>query len=328
MVWWWWVVRICLHRDAPAETASASPLRRTSVDATILGLLLALCVLCRPTFLVWAAMLVGGLAFLRRRRIVPQLSELIADSANQARFQLGELSDNHPQVASPRAATDVGPAQRQDKFTMISITLLVFVLGVGVWTLRNVAALGHPVWGTTHGGYTLLLANNDSFYDYLETQPAEPPWRRHAWEPDAFFAEYQLLPRSGDEWADDRFAYAAAKSTITHRPKMFWYSCWVRLTRLWQPFPHATAGRSTTSIVAVGVLHSLVYALIGMALLRHIRRFRPRHWRGWMVWWPAAALAITLSTVHAVYWSNPRMRSPAIPALSIVAAAAFVRRRD
>lgn len=284
LVWWWWVVRICRLGILPPETETSQSQTRF-FDAVVLGVLLVLCILCRPTFLVWAVMLTACL----------------------------------PLIGTVRVPSRVG---------MVAITLAVVGLGVGAWTLRNVTAVGHPVWGTTHGGYTLLLANNDSFYDYLENRPAEPPWRRHAWDPDNFFNQYQLLPRSGDEWSDDQVTYAAAKATIAHRPQMFWYSCWIRMTQLWQPFPHATAGRSTASIVVVGLLQSVVYALILIAAFRHARQLHPRHWRRWIAWWPAVAIVITLSGVHAVYWSNPRMRSPAIPALAIVAAAAFVRRSD
>lgn len=282
LVWWWWIVRIFRVGILPPQTET-SPTRTQFFDAFVLGVLLVLCILCRPTFLVWAAMLTACLPLIGTGRLTGRLA-------------------------------------------VMGITLIIVGLGVGAWTQRNAAAVGHPVWGTTHGGYTLLLANNDSFYDYLESRPVEPPWRRHAWDPDDFFAKYQLLPRSGDEWADDQVTYAAAKRTIAHRPQMFWYSCWIRMTQLWQPFPHATEGRSTAAIVAVGLLQSGVYALILIAAFRHARQLHPRHWRSWIAWWPAAAIVITLSGVHAVYWSNPRMRSPAVPVLAIAASAAFARR--
>ena len=57
-------------------------------------------------------------------------------------------------------------------------TILVAILGLAVlaWTTRNAKSVGHPVWATTHGGYTLLLANNPSFYDYLQDGPAFEAW--------------------------------------------------------------------------------------------------------------------------------------------------------
>ncbi|MFG0253799.1 MAG: hypothetical protein ACF787_01665 [Rhodopirellula sp. JB053] len=205
------------------------------------------------------------------------------------------------------------------RLALIATTATIIVTGVGLWTMRNLSVIGHPVWATTHGGYTLLLANNDSFYDYLEQKPWQLPWKSEAWEPSEFFQTYSEMPRTGDEWADDRVAYNAAKSTIQSRPETFWYSCVVRFARLWQPFPHATNGRSTASIAAVGIYQSLIYACILAAAYRHRANLHPSNWRRWIPWWPAVALVLTLSTVHAVYWSNPRMRSPAIPILAITA---------
>ncbi len=281
LLWWWWVVRFPFTNDS---CNSQSRVTSMPLTALVLGGILTLAILCRPTFLVWTMMIIASMIF-------------------------------------------VGPSCRIRRAAMIGITIALIVAGVGAWTLRNVVAVGHPVWGTTHGGYTLLLANNDSFYDYLETKPTELPWRSHAWDADDFFAQYDSLPRSGDEYEDDQVAYAAAKATIERRRAMFWYSCWVRWTRLWQPFPHAVAGRSTTSILVVGGLHSLLYGLIVFAAVRHREKLRWRGWRKWIPLWPAIALLITLSGVHAVYWSNPRMRSPAIPMLAIAAASVFASRQ-
>ena len=42
------------------------------------------------------------------------------------------------------------------------------------WALRNVLVLGEPVWTTTHGGYTLALANNEVYYrDVLDGPPGQ-----------------------------------------------------------------------------------------------------------------------------------------------------------
>ncbi len=45
------------------------------------------------------------------------------------------------------------------------------------------------------------------------------------------------------------------------------------------------------------------------------------------VWIPAIALTLGLTLVHAVYWSNMRMRGPVMPMVYVAAMAAF-RRRD
>lgn len=285
LVFWWWVVMICRikvvgHRSAETAFRCRFDTNFTLSRAVVLGVLLLLAILCRPTFVIWAALIVPAIFFQK----------------SLCRFR---------------------------RVIMVVSAAVMVAGGVGAWAKRNQVAMGHPVWATTHGGYTLLLANNDSFYDYLETAQWQWPWQKNAWEPSDFFSQYQSLPRSGEEWTDDRVAYAAAKETIADRPKMFAYSCLIRWVRLWQPFPHATAGRSTSMILAVGLFHSAVYLLVLTAMLRHRDLLLSARWRSWLPLWPGLALVLTLSAVHAVYWSNPRMRSPAIPVLAIAAAAAL-----
>ena len=54
---------------------------------------------------------------------------------------------------------------------------LAFLLGVLIvlspWAIRNQLQFGRPIVTTTHGGYTLLLANNPEFYDGSARAPGE-----------------------------------------------------------------------------------------------------------------------------------------------------------
>src|SRR5690606_10255281 len=100
-------------------------------------------------------------------------------------------------------------------------------------------------WATTHGGYTLLLANNPLLYQHFkERGPARN------WDAEPFHARWALrldpgikhrpatpefwttpLQPSGQptrhiaELADDRIAYSAAGQTIARQPLMFGLSC-------------------------------------------------------------------------------------------------------
>ena len=47
------------------------------------------------------------------------------------------------------------------------IVSLVVVACLTPWVLRNLAVFGQPIWATTHGGYTLLLANNPLLYQHF-----------------------------------------------------------------------------------------------------------------------------------------------------------------
>lgn len=200
--------------------------------------------------------------------------------------------------------------------------------------MRNNRMIGYPVWATTHGGYTLLLANNPLFYDYLH----QPPEDQTTWNAERFLIAYShrydgdpttaafwttdwkspgVITVAVTEHEDDQLAYRAAKATITRQPGMFLWSSLVRVYRLWTPFPHRTDDRSWLAVVAIGGYYTVFYIMIALGLWRLGREIlQPR-------WWPVLTLVATLTLVHAVYWSNIRMRAPAIPCLAIIAAAAI-----
>jgi hypothetical protein len=102
---------------------------------------------------------------------------------------------------------------------------------------------------------------------------------------------------------------------------MFLWSCGVRLARLWTPIPHRTADRSWLSVAVIAGYFFLFYLAMAVGLWRIGRTVL-----GWR-WWSIATLAITLSIVHSVYWSNIRMRAPIVPGLAIIAAAGVGNRR-
>ncbi|WP_146595420.1 hypothetical protein [Novipirellula galeiformis] len=261
----------------------------------IFGGLLGLAYYCRPTFLAWAALLLPAILL-----------------GIQGRWK--------------------------ERIAVTVATASVIALAVGFWTLRNLNAIGHPVWGTSHGGYTLLLANNPSFYDYLrngkfgEAWDAEPfleayehrfqgdPNTAAFWQTDWSRPEHAALPaRVLSEHEDDQLAYHAAKATIARQPAMFVWSCVVRLARLWSPMPHHVPGRSWPPIILVTVYYGVFSIAV---ILGCVRLGRSILGPGW---WAIGALVLTLSAVHTIYWSNLRMRSPAIPSLAVVAAAALRR---
>ena len=304
VVIWWWVCHVSN--------------RLTMVTAAVLGGWLSLAYLCRPTFVLWAAMLVVCLG----------LSNVPADVSRFRRF---------------------GAA---------GVTGLVVVVVISLWTFRNAAVLGHPIWATSHGGYTLLLGNNPLIYQHFREQG---PLRR--WDPQAFLVayahRYEADPRTEDYWFrdwnmpvriqpelsaaltehdDDQLTYQAARATISRDRTMFLASCLIRVYKLWTPFPLKTEERSIAQVLAIGGYYSLLYlaAFVGLLRLGRDRLGRDRLGRDRLgrdrqgrdrrsVWWPIPTLVLTLTLVHAVYWSNSRMRAPAIPAIAMLAAAAFYK---
>ncbi len=103
----------------------------TTLTACLLGLTASLAYLCRPTFILWPLGITALLTVMAIR----------SQDALTRRLHI-------------RSAA------------ILLATLSVFI---GSWTWRNWLQLGKPIWATTHGGYTLLLGNNPSYYQYLRS---------------------------------------------------------------------------------------------------------------------------------------------------------------
>ncbi|TWU60201.1 hypothetical protein Poly51_04760 [Rubripirellula tenax] len=266
-------------------------------QSVFIGVLLALAYLCRPTFLVWAVLIIAGLLWAGYRR---------AFSSTRTRW-------------------------------VPSVVVTIIIAGtMGLWMMRNERAVGHPMWATTHGGYTLLLANNPMFYDHLRSERSRQVWDAqsfldaydHRYEGDptteSFWKENwaaagdPIYPSDTTEVNDDRLCGAAAKALIARQPAMFVWSCFVRVWSLWTPFPHVTPTRSAAATFAIGGYYLAFAGAVLVGLWRWRQSSVP--WRT-TLFWSIAAMVVTLSAVHAVYWSNLRMRAPAIPGLAIIAGA-------
>ncbi len=217
--------------------------------------------------------------------------------------------------------------------------MVVLGLAIATWADRNQRQLGHRIWATSHGGYTLLLGNNPMFYGYL----AEGPWDGEAWDATTFHRawtmRYESDPRASDFWdrhaqsrneppeihdevADDRLAYEAARATIRRNPGMFAWSCLIRVCRLWSPFPHSTPQRGPgagRTLLLVGIYYVSLY----LACLWGVYRLRTRLMD--VKWLAGISLAISLSIVHCIYWSDIRMRAPAVPLIALLATASLTR---
>jgi 4-amino-4-deoxy-L-arabinose transferase-like glycosyltransferase len=199
-----------------------------------------------------------------------------------------------------------------------------FVSGAGLilaaWVDRNITQFGCPIVTTTHGGYTLLLANNPSFYKYLRSDPWGSVWEGN--EVNRWWANEVPHATAEDELRADRLAYTRAKQAIQQEPGMFCWSCLVRIGRLWQPLPHQVGlqegyvGRSLRYTIGLWYLVELTLALFGILCLGRIC-FRSN------VSW-AILLALCFTMVHALYWTDMRMRAPLMPVVALAAATGVV----
>ena len=259
------------------------------------GALFGLLVLCRPTFWPLAGLMVAAWSLNRWR-----------GSCGLEKATIGGLG---------------AAGQRGLPWRVAVATMLV----VSSWLVRNQLVFGVPLLTTTHGGYTLLLANNSVFYDEVVDQPWGTVWQGDSlarWQSEQDERlERDLGPRASEIERDARLN-AIAWKFIAAEPRRFLRATWHRLRSLWSTVPHGDAGDGTSRwlIEAVGWYSSFVLLafVIGMVVVAR----RPDRGR----WWLPYALVITVQAVHLVYWTNARMRAPLTPVISLFAAAILAPR--
>lgn len=179
------------------------------------------------------------------------------------------------------------------------------------WVIRNAIVLGEPVWTTTHGGYTLALANNEVYaadmlgrgwdFDGVWTGPNQQRWFERMNENAAGLGEPEA----------DRLFRDLALSWIRAHPRLFLEASAQRLSRFWAAAPSASVyGRPLRWVCLAWTLP------LWMALAWSLTR--GQSWR-----WPALAAIstiIALTAVHAVYWTDLRMRAPLVPSIALLVA--------
>jgi len=202
-------------------------------------------------------------------------------------------------------------------------------LVVAPWPIRCAVVVGRPVIATTHGGYTLLLGNNPGFYRYI----AGHPLRGGVWDarelnfpPSHPYTSSGRFDRTGKfEFREDAAATRQARANIARQPVMAVYACVVRVARLWRPVPYQTSRteswRRTLARYAAGAWCCLLFVAAATGVYRHGRQCL----RGPFLC--ALCMCIVFTAVHAIYWSNIRMRAPLMPAVCIAASLAAGRRR-
>jgi hypothetical protein len=309
----------------------SSLFRGSVVGQALAGIVLGLAALCRPAFLLWtfaAGVVLWRQHFVRRIRI---------NTNSRGPTARGRIAHA---IAFPWAFC------------------LGVILVLTPWAIRNQIQFGRPIITTTHGGYTLLLANNPAFYDWLRTGA----WGS-VWQADQFNADWDAR-RPADELQADRQAYAEAIETIRSEKSTFFHACLVRIGRFWSPLPHQLTTDETPlrrlSRYAVALWYLAEFALVLLGMWRlAVQRGEGRGERGekedeggerkreggrvlrvalrlppsalplspspWL--WGFLLVACLLAS-HTVYWTDMRMRAPIMPVVALVAAAGLAIRTE
>ncbi len=211
------------------------------------------------------------------------------------------------------------PSSRQQ--AQWSIVVLSCVVTLAPWTIRNWIVFGTPIVTTTHGGYTLLLGNNDEAYRVEISEANGKLWDSKPWNNQLRGEMIRIGLTSDAEVARDRWMKNTAWNWISDHPIEFLESCWLRLKRFWNIAPQGADAEAWPRIVRWSVALFFVIELFAAGIgLWRLRR------NDWIDWWPFVLIVASFTLVHLVYWSNLRMRAPVEPVLALLAAFAVSRR--
>jgi len=262
------------------------------------GLIIGFCVLSRPTFWAFGILLTFAVIWNRWRD---------RSFTTQAMAKSG----------SPAFSNSWG-------------SLLAMGIGIAVcvvpWGVRNLMVMGTPILMTTHGGYTLLLGNNEAFYEEVVRQPFGTIWDgSHGAGQDAWVKQLEQEMRSKGirgEVERDRWMSARAKETIRRNPDTFLKACWIKFYWFWNIAPHGSASHALPPVARFGV--GLYYTALWLTLITGIVFVLKNLWRderSFRIWQAPLLLVIAMTLAHLVYWSDGRMRAPIMPAIALLAAA-------
>jgi len=269
--------------------------RRRFVNYASFGASLGLATLCRPAYLAFA-----GLILLR--------------------LALVELTPLFSKSRAPVSFSRVAASLWTPCFFLLGLVLILLP-----WAVRNQRELGIFKATTTHGGYTLLLANNQELYDHYRTEPIWTFWDSNAFqarlatEYDAALVQAEIASDSKNaELFQDEWTREQALKTIRKEPRTFLYSCLVRVGELWRlrPYELGASGRSgTLALNGVAFFYALQILCVwgGLTVWFWGRNKRkedcqtsvfstPWVW-GWL-------LVLSVQIPHLFYWTNMRMRAP------------------
>lgn len=182
------------------------------------------------------------------------------------------------------------------------------------WPARNFQWSGRPILATTHGGYTLWLGQNPSFFEY-EVVRGEP-WPEAAFQ--SWTAENDRATIHLSELERDAAFRQMAWNWMRGHPGAAARSAVYHVWSFWRPLPRRTGQEVVRWLTG---LYALLLFLLGAAAVLRLPTFRTP---------PGLTLPLVMiaaTAVHALYWSNIRMRSPFEPLLAVMAACALVQIR-
>ena len=136
------------------------------------------------------------------------------------------------------------------------------------WIVRNAVQLNAFIPLTSHGGYTLLLGNNDVFYREVVRVPGQPVWTENSLNTWQHELHAELLQDGvTSESAQDEWMYHRAKRDILAAPDLFARACLLRWKRFWGIQPRVGGQFAWRWVIgAVGIWYLLQWTGLVAAL--------------------------------------------------------------
>jgi 4-amino-4-deoxy-L-arabinose transferase-like glycosyltransferase len=208
-------------------------------------------------------------------------------------------------------ASLAGPGRFRRRLVRASQIAMITLLALLPWGVRNLFVFGELVLTTTHGGYTLALANNPEYYDAVLNSPRGRVWSgpsQRSWT-----VRISQKTTGMSEPDADRTLRREAIRLMRERPLSFLKASAARLARFWGLAP-------SESVYPVWLRAATAVWTIPLWVLLGIGTLRRESWR-----WPrvsALMVIVALTGVHTVFWTDLRMRAPIVPAIALIAASA------
>jgi hypothetical protein len=215
------------------------------------------------------------------------------------------------------AAFLVGPGNWRKRLVRGGLIAGVVTVCLLPWSARNTWVFGEPIWGTTHGGYTLALANNPAYYQEVSNGPRGAVWTgtlQWRWWDSVNRATAGMTEPQADRYLRDSVVRLAR-----NRPAEFAQAVVHRLSHFWGLFP-------SSSVYSGGMRWACLAWTLPLWVALALGLVRSDLWR-----WPcivAPLFCVGFTIVHAFYWTDLRMRAPIVPAIAVIAASASRLRRS
>jgi 4-amino-4-deoxy-L-arabinose transferase-like glycosyltransferase len=208
------------------------------------------------------------------------------------------------------------------------ICLLGAISTLVPWIIRNYGVFGKFIPATTHGGYTLAVANSPDYLNYVRVQGRDSgPWSLSQFD-ETISSDYpclsyyqpgvkapNILPQL--ELEMDRFLYQLAFEWITADLEAFYFLTADRFLQFWNPTPHRSGMTESSGQKlfrwGVGAWYSVV---LGMMLLSTFLSGK-KIFQAPLVW--PLLICLVITAIHLFYWSNMRMRAPVMPCVAVFA---------